>query len=221
VTAVACAGDGRLASGSEDGTVRIWDLGSNQETKVHRAPGSVQWLAFNPSGPELASMRRDGSVQLWDVERGQLPRDFTGPKARVLAIAYSSSGGRLATAHAEGTVKIWDVKTGMELLTMPSFHEAASCLAFSADGTQVLAGAGSRILIADAAPLTPERRDQREARSVVRFLFGKDLARPEVLQRIRSDPLLTDAVRARALDLAEHYPEPGANRSTPASLPAR
>jgi WD40 repeat protein len=210
VWAVGFAGDRHLASGSDDGTIRIWDLTSYQELMALRAPSCVLGLALSPSGSELAAASRDGSVQIWDTDSGQVRIDVTGPGSGVSAVAYSLSGERLATAHWDGAIKVWDVKTGMELLTLPACHGAASCLAFSTDGRQLLVGAGSSILIADAAPLIPARREQREARSLVRFLFGIPLTRPKVLQRIRSDPLLTEAVRARALDLAEHYPEPAA-----------
>ena len=59
------------------------------------------------------------------------------------------------------------------------------------------------MLLWDATPLTPELRVLREARSVFEFLSAKKLPPAEIVDRIRKDPTISDAVRTRALSLAE------------------
>jgi WD40 repeat protein len=60
------ADDKTLASGSQDGTVKLWNVSSQQAVATlpgHAGP--VQGLAFSPDGDTLASGSEDGTVRLW------------------------------------------------------------------------------------------------------------------------------------------------------------
>ncbi len=54
--------------------------------------------------------------------------------------------------------------------------------------------------------MTSELRIEREALSVVKFLFDyKKLSKPDVLKRIRADQTISEPVRQQALTFAEQY----------------
>jgi WD40 repeat protein len=72
-----------LASGSGDGTVRLWDIA--MRSKVATLEGhrwSVESLAFSWDGGTLASGSEDGTVLLWDMSPYITPQsrdpDFDG-----------------------------------------------------------------------------------------------------------------------------------------------
>src|SRR5262249_8015881 len=70
VTALAVLPDGRLASASGDGTIRLWDPKGGAETA--RLEGHTEYvtaLAVLPDG-RLASASGDRTIRLWDPKSG-------------------------------------------------------------------------------------------------------------------------------------------------------
>jgi hypothetical protein len=117
VRSVAFSPDGRLlASGSDDGTVKLWDVATGQEVRTLSGhTDSVLSVAFSPDGRLLASGSWDKTVKLWDV--GVATKDFSSPPevrtlrgaGGVLSLAFSPDGRLLASGSADGAVKLWNV----------------------------------------------------------------------------------------------------------------
>jgi eukaryotic-like serine/threonine-protein kinase len=60
--------DKRLATGLFDGTVKVWDLTSGQETLTMKGHTTmVTSLAFSPDGHRLITASRDMTVRIWDA----------------------------------------------------------------------------------------------------------------------------------------------------------
>ena len=125
VLALAFSPDGtRLASGSTDTTVRLWDTTPNNDAPIilRKHTGWTNALAFSPDGKILASGSTDKTVQLWDVATGELLATFTGHLNSIAALTFSPDGSTLASGSADGTIWFWDTATGEPLLTPITGH---------------------------------------------------------------------------------------------------
>ena len=151
VRAVQFSGDGsRLATGSHDGTVRIWDTTTWQTIRDLRNLDSVsnggwdrliQSIAFSKDGNRLAlnavsteSERK--RFYLWDAQLGDELVKMEGHANTVQGLSFSPNGRTLASVSRDKTLRLWNVATREELM---KFDLTASSLSFSPDGDQLLA----------------------------------------------------------------------------------
>jgi WD40 repeat protein len=75
VRAVAFTADGaRVATGSEDGTARVFDVATGAELGRVEHGGAVNCVAFNKEGTLLVAGSADRTARVWPVEPGQVLR---------------------------------------------------------------------------------------------------------------------------------------------------
>ena len=116
VLALAFSPDGtKLASGSKDTTVRLWDINNHESRILQKHTGWTNVLAFSPNSKMLASGSVDKTVQLWDTTTGERLATLTGHVNGITALAFSADGTTLASASADGGIRFWQTGTGAPL----------------------------------------------------------------------------------------------------------
>jgi WD40 repeat protein len=125
----------KLASGSEDTTVRIWDLSSGRVIKNFKGhSGLVTSLAFTSNGNEVVSSSADHTVRMWNLLTNEEPDVLRGHTDGVNAVAFSRDDKFLASAGIDGAVRLWDAASGTKLATFNGHTGAVTAVAFSLDG---------------------------------------------------------------------------------------
>ena len=127
ITSLDFSPDGRLlTSGSQDNTVRIWEISTGREIKtlrLHRSNGIAD-VAFTPDG-QLLIIKGYSTLDIYEVETWERIRSFnTGPSISSTRLAISPDSKYLVSDYQDWgirttIIKIWEIDTGKEIFSLP------------------------------------------------------------------------------------------------------
>ncbi|XP_038046885.1 WD repeat-containing protein 47-like isoform X2 [Patiria miniata] len=117
VLSLYCWGAHMLVSGSQDNTVRLWDLRTPRCIQVIGTPGSdsgqgtaAATVCVDPSGRLLASGHEDNSCLLYDIHGGRVVQTYQKHKGEVRSMRFSPEALYLMSGSYDGTVLISDLQ---------------------------------------------------------------------------------------------------------------
>lgn len=160
---IVCAGSG---SGADSFDIYMWSVQSGRLLDVlsgHEGP--VSDLAFSPTGTGLlASTSWDKTVKLWECFKGKAAVDSLELNADGLAVAFRFDGAEICVSTLDGQLAFFDPRQGAKQIGVLECRRdiasgrklddkvsarasaggsAFTTLAYSADGSCVLAGGNS------------------------------------------------------------------------------
>lgn len=140
VNAVAWSPDGRrIASGSSDKQVEVWDTSNGGQIFIYRGhSAAVNAVAWSPDGQDIASGGGERSVSVWMADNGILLFSYSGHSDTVAGVAWSPDGQYIASASADKTIHVWVPTDRGRRLATYSFHtDAVYGVAWSPDGRYI------------------------------------------------------------------------------------
>jgi WD40 repeat protein len=168
----------KIVTGSEDGTVQIWDaqtgdpLGPPLRHQGGRSKrdSSVDGLAVSSDGRWIVSGCRDRTACVWDAVTGKRLSllKHSGP---VVAVAFHPNGHMVLTASEDNRAQLWNASTGQPIGEPLRHNGRVHTVAFNSDGSRMLTASEDNTAqiwdVATGKPVGPPLKHTAAVRSAV------------------------------------------------------
>jgi centriolar protein POC1 len=167
-----------IASGSDDRSVKLWDMTSKSEIHTFTDHlGGVNKVRFHPDGTCIASGSSDRAINIWDIRSSRLIQHYDAHNESVESITFHPNGRYLVSSSQDSTVKVWDLRQGHILYTLYGHEGAAGAVDFSPSGDYFLSGGADATLMVWKSNLNQfeqELIDDHGGKTTAPATFGGD-----------------------------------------------
>lgn len=124
-----------LASGGEEGHIRLWRLPDGELLgTLAQGSSSVEALVISPDGQTLASGCSNGTLHLWHLPSQSRHYCLEGHTGPITALVITPDGQTLISGGADGRLKLWHLPTGQPQGNLADPIDAILSLSLSQEG---------------------------------------------------------------------------------------
>ncbi|CAG5134560.1 unnamed protein product [Candidula unifasciata] len=143
-----------LCSGSDDGTVKIWDARKKGAINTFQCTYQVTAVTFTDTAEQIISGGIDNELKVWDLRKNAILYKMRGHSDTVTGLEISPEGSYLLSNSMDNTLRIWDVRPFapqercVKIMSghQHTFEKNLLRCAWSPDGSRVAAGSGDRFV---------------------------------------------------------------------------
>jgi len=99
-----------VASGSDDGTVKLWDMRSKRASKSFSQGRPVTAVDMSEDGDVVYCGGIEGVVHAWDVRKDAVAMELHGHLDTITGMEVSPSGSHILTNSMDNTMRSWDIR---------------------------------------------------------------------------------------------------------------
>ncbi len=140
VTSIVLLKDGRVASGSADSLIAIWNVNTGECVKAlqgHSAGVTALCSVCHLGQERLVSASTDNTLRVWDIESGETQMILAGHAGAVSCVAPLGDS-RIVSGSFDGTIRLWDIEEGSGSGVIDACEKGITCIAIIHDGPKTL-----------------------------------------------------------------------------------
>jgi WD40 repeat protein len=151
--------NGRLISGSRDGSVRVWDFITPSQSKViGQHDDWVRAITTSRGGLAVLSVSKDGTLRVWSWLDATVHRVIAAHEKGVDSVAVNAVGSAqlVATGGRDHQIRFWKLEALLEknepgtqedaLFALAAHTKPVMALAFNPSGTMLASGSGDNMV---------------------------------------------------------------------------
>ena len=161
VLCLALSKDGKtLISGSENGILKLTEVGSGKFKILHRGPYPITAVSYHPKKKMIAAAQGDdvfstvtggwdrgNSILLFDTDKNTILQELKGRSSFVGSLAVAPNSSTMFSSSGDHTIKVWDLKTGTMSRVLKGHSSAVQPLSMSSDGSKLASGSPDKSII--------------------------------------------------------------------------
>lgn len=141
-----------VASGSRDGTLRVWDWQAGQEVFCQTVNSLIYRVSFSEDGRILTLYGQQHRSYAWDLRTGQ---DVEPEPATIgtLASVTHSRDRRTLISGSQNTIKVWDLRQGRQLCSLVGHRSLVTSVAVNSRRSLIVSGSEDKTVRVWGVPL--------------------------------------------------------------------
>ncbi|GFO33400.1 F-box/WD repeat-containing protein 7 [Plakobranchus ocellatus] len=141
VLCVTCDDD-RLASGSSDKTIKVWDIHTGHLQHTLRGHTKGIWCLQFFTKLLLVSGSFDSTIRVWNLRTGTTTRTLLGHTGQIWCL--KRHGPYIVSGSQDKTAKVWDIGRSLLVHTLVGHNAAVFSVDIAEDGSLIITGSADR-----------------------------------------------------------------------------